>query len=503
MLSAIQLVAKVSSMSEPALEKEYTSLCNKGSFQGLSEALFADDELPEGSVQEATDSKDACFELVSCIQREKKFIDPDITLEAAANDLDMEDPEEIDMKRMPDPEDLGKLFKADIAEDEQEDEKTQAQVGSRNPRTLMEVLDRARRESDHTFWNLLWRLNVYLRSSPGGMDVGWNERAIAMMNAEKETVQFRSRTSRLHKWRELVDKAHADLELPMASPDVIRSGHIVLFSLPCDSAEPQIELGMILTVWRGIKSPKPHSGDVQVTSCVAFRTVQLAMENQEAALVCEEPKHGDGKMKIILSDASADALSRVQGMKQWRVGPTMTRGSNKALDELPAPPKPDVKKRKAKAAAKPAATKESKEKKPKKAEPAISLDMGPDAFARKHPSRPQACKDFLEELLRIDKAAFHGVPLFNAEGVCRMKFDGAEKVTLSEVSRLAPNALEHMYRHVRKHKSFGKMVYKHLCDVKSNLMADHPKRNPMLKLVKEIGLFVLAQEAQEVGPQEN
>lgn len=42
------------------------------------------------------------------------------------------------------------------------------------------------------------------------------------MNAEKETVQFRSRTSRLHKWRELVDKAHADLELPMASPDVIR-----------------------------------------------------------------------------------------------------------------------------------------------------------------------------------------------------------------------------------------------------------------------------------------
>ena len=43
-----------------------------------------------------------------------------------------------------------------------------------------------------------------------------------MMNAEKETVQFRSRTSRLHKWRELVDKAHADLELPMASPDVIR-----------------------------------------------------------------------------------------------------------------------------------------------------------------------------------------------------------------------------------------------------------------------------------------
>ena len=64
-------------------------------------------------------------------------------------------------------------------------------------------------------------------------------------------------------------------------PACCRSGHIILFSLPCDSAQPQLELGMILTVWRGIKNPRPHSGDVQVASCVAFRAVQLAMENEE------------------------------------------------------------------------------------------------------------------------------------------------------------------------------------------------------------------------------
>jgi hypothetical protein len=145
-------------------------------------------------------------------------------------------------------------------------------------------------------------------------------------------------------------------------------------------------------------------------------------------------------MKIVLSNASADALSRVQGMKQWRVGPTMTRGSNKTLDELPVAPKPDPKKRKAKAAAKPCA----KDKKAKTSEPAVSLDTGADAFARKNPSRPQACRHFLEELLRLDKAAYGSVPLFNDEGFCRMKFEGAEKVTLTEVLKHAPAALEQM-----------------------------------------------------------
>ena len=66
----------------------------------------------------------------------------------------------------------------------------------------------------------------------------------------------------------------------------------------------------------------------------------------------------------------------------------MTRGSNKTLDELPVAPKPDPKKRKAKAAAKPCA----KDKKAKTSEPAVSLDTGADAFARKNPSRPQACR---------------------------------------------------------------------------------------------------------------
>ena len=38
---------------------------------------------------------------------------------------------------------------------------------------------------------------------------------------------------------------------------------------------------MILTVWKGVKAPKPHSGEVPVASCVAFRAVQLTLEKED------------------------------------------------------------------------------------------------------------------------------------------------------------------------------------------------------------------------------
>ena len=62
---------------------------------------------------------------------------------------------------------------------------------------------------------------------------------------------------------------------------LMRPGHVVLFTLPCDSKDAKIELGMLMTVWRGIKQPRPHSGEVNVASCVAFRAVQLEMVDQD------------------------------------------------------------------------------------------------------------------------------------------------------------------------------------------------------------------------------
>ena len=62
----------------------------------------------------------------------------------------------------------------------------------------------------------------------------------------------------------------------------LRPGHVVLFSLPGHSKRPQVEVGLVLTVWRGLKNPRPHGGEVKVASCVAFRVVQLDLHNQVA-----------------------------------------------------------------------------------------------------------------------------------------------------------------------------------------------------------------------------
>lgn len=63
-----------------------------------------------------------------------------------------------------------------------------------------------------------------------------------------------------------------------------RPGHIVLVSLPGDSEDVQVEVAMVLTVWRGIQNPRPHSGEVHINSCVAFRAVQLELARPEACV---------------------------------------------------------------------------------------------------------------------------------------------------------------------------------------------------------------------------
>lgn len=51
---------------------------------------------------------------------------------------------------------------------------------------------------------------------------------IARMNRDKESAQYKSRTSRLAKWRELVTQAQKSLEVEVAVPEGIQ--HLSLMS---------------------------------------------------------------------------------------------------------------------------------------------------------------------------------------------------------------------------------------------------------------------------------
>ena len=61
----------------------------------------------------------------------------------------------------------------------------------------------------------------------------------------------------------------------------MRPGNVVLFQLAGAKGNAGVELGFVLTCWRGIQSPKVYAGEVNVNSCVAFRAVALDLVDQD------------------------------------------------------------------------------------------------------------------------------------------------------------------------------------------------------------------------------
>lgn len=64
-------------------------------------------------------------------------------------------------------------------------------------------------------------------------------------------------------------------------PLLSRPGHCVLFQLAGAKGNSGVELGVIVSVWRGIKAPKVYAGEVHVNSCPAFRAVALDLQSKD------------------------------------------------------------------------------------------------------------------------------------------------------------------------------------------------------------------------------
>ena len=69
-----------------------------------------------------------------------------------------------------------------------------------------------------------------------------------------------------------------DFRMHLCQP---RPGNVVLFQLPEGKDHAGIELGFVVSVWKGVKAPKLSSGPTNVNSCVSFRAVAMDMVNQE------------------------------------------------------------------------------------------------------------------------------------------------------------------------------------------------------------------------------
>ena len=161
-----------------------------------------------------------------------------------------------------------------------------------------------------------------------------------------------------------------------------------------------------------------------------------------------------------MSESSGELLAKVDGVKRWRVQPTMVRGWKKVHAMPLSMGKGSVKaklKKATKVAKKVLKTKKANEdesdpkKKKKASEPKSHIpevksagDVTEDDI-RRNADGHQAIKLLLQEIYEIDGKCFPSNPVFDSQGCCRLKFEGASSYTWSEVLEASPLALEAMH----------------------------------------------------------
>ena len=71
---------------------------------------------------------------------------------------------------------------------------------------------------------------------------------------------------------------------------------MVVFILPscANDKDPVLEIGLVMSVWKGIKDPKVVATDCHVNSCMAFRAISLQMEDEDRMSVSILEKDGKG-----------------------------------------------------------------------------------------------------------------------------------------------------------------------------------------------------------------
>lgn len=158
--AALQLVAFTSEKTEKQLEAEYRKRCNDS-----QDDPFGQDELDGDEAEEVLEravceeeAVDPVFNLVSTIQRETIFNDPEEEFGEPENRSGIDDPE---IDRMADKEEFKELLKEPEVD---KDDSTEEEL----PSTLLEAL-----QSRGCTWNALFRFIVRLRSAPGGCDTRW------------------------------------------------------------------------------------------------------------------------------------------------------------------------------------------------------------------------------------------------------------------------------------------------------------------------------------------
>ena len=167
--SALELVSFASGIKVKVLESAYKKWCadvNPVLFEQEEDDDFPEemeeDELQAREEQEAEGSD--CMKLLSCLQRETVFVDPD--LEISTKDMEARD---LEMENVVEGQQLKALVeKPEVLEPEQP-EKTCSPKGHESHERMPTTVKEALAAKGDTF-NALFRLAVRLRCAKGGVD---------------------------------------------------------------------------------------------------------------------------------------------------------------------------------------------------------------------------------------------------------------------------------------------------------------------------------------------
>ena len=153
------------------------------------------------------------------------------------------------------------------------------------------------------------------------------------------------------------------------------------------------------------------------------------------------PEDGAGEVKVVLTQESALVLPKIPEMRRWQVQPTMTRGAKAAAKKFA-----EMKEVKPKAKSGPTSkVRKHRTKKDAKISQVMPLldEENPSMF-RRTPQGRERIRMMMEDLLKLDQKVFPKSPVFDEEGTCRMKFQGADMYNWSGVLDNAGGAFEHM-----------------------------------------------------------
>lgn len=178
--SALALAAMCSGHTTQVLETAYRKYCADGVPAGFDDLLEVEEERFEQEEERGLDEEDGneCFKLLSTLQRETMFVDPDMD----PADVSAVPPKTDDMafEKASDKANFDQIFK-----DKEDENPVKSKV--RLPKTLLEAMTMQGQR-----WNCLWRLIVRLRSCRGGIDYRWikNAHRVRICSAGLDWHQF-------------------------------------------------------------------------------------------------------------------------------------------------------------------------------------------------------------------------------------------------------------------------------------------------------------------------